>query len=88
MSSKASRQCRRRWFRDGPRPFSTVVISSDLYHVHFAAGQLSFGILESYQKTLLAIVTSIAMEMALGAGCWENGRILPAHISRASASVS
>jgi Na+-translocating ferredoxin:NAD+ oxidoreductase RnfD subunit len=30
------------------------------------AGQLSFGMLESYQKTLLAIVTSIAMEMALG----------------------
>ena len=29
-------------------------------------GQLSFGILESYPKTLLAIVTSIALEMALG----------------------
>ncbi len=30
------------------------------------AGHLSFGILESYQKTLLAIVTSIAFEMVLG----------------------
>jgi enediyne biosynthesis protein E5 len=30
------------------------------------AGHLSFGILESYQKTLLAIVTSIALELALG----------------------
>jgi enediyne biosynthesis protein E5 len=30
------------------------------------AGHLSFGILESYQKTLLAIVTSIGLELALG----------------------
>jgi enediyne biosynthesis protein E5 len=30
------------------------------------AGHLTFGILESYQKTLLAIVTSIAFELALG----------------------
>jgi Na+-translocating ferredoxin:NAD+ oxidoreductase RnfD subunit len=30
------------------------------------AGNLSFGILESYQKTLLAIVTSIVAEMVLG----------------------
>src|ERR1700690_231225 len=30
------------------------------------AGHLSFGILESYQKTLLAIVTSILMELVLG----------------------
>src|SRR5262249_881988 len=30
------------------------------------AGHLSFGILESYQKTLLAIVTSIAAELILG----------------------
>ncbi len=30
------------------------------------AGHLSFGILESYQKTLLAIVTSIALELVLG----------------------
>jgi Na+-translocating ferredoxin:NAD+ oxidoreductase RnfD subunit len=30
------------------------------------AGQLSFGMLESYQKTLLAIVTSIATELILG----------------------
>src|ERR1700678_166828 len=30
------------------------------------AGHLSFGILESYQKTLLAIVTSISMELVLG----------------------
>jgi len=29
-------------------------------------GHLSFGILESYQKTLLAIVTSIALELVLG----------------------
>jgi Na+-translocating ferredoxin:NAD+ oxidoreductase RnfD subunit len=29
-------------------------------------GHLSFGILESYQKTLLAIVTSIALELLLG----------------------
>ena len=29
-------------------------------------GHLSFGILESYQKTLLAIVTSIALELMLG----------------------
>lgn len=30
------------------------------------AGHLSFGILESYQKTLLAIVTSIVLELVLG----------------------
>jgi Na+-translocating ferredoxin:NAD+ oxidoreductase RnfD subunit len=30
------------------------------------AGHLSFGILESYQKTLIAIVTSIALELTLG----------------------
>jgi len=30
------------------------------------AGHLSFGILESYQKTLLAIVTSIALELVFG----------------------
>jgi len=30
------------------------------------AGHLSFGILESYQKTLLAILTSIALELVLG----------------------
>jgi hypothetical protein len=30
------------------------------------AGQLSFGILESYPKTLLAILTSILMELLLG----------------------
>jgi Na+-translocating ferredoxin:NAD+ oxidoreductase RnfD subunit len=30
------------------------------------AGQLSFGMLESYQKTLLAIVTAIALELLLG----------------------
>ena len=30
------------------------------------AGHLSFGILESYQKTLLAIVIAIATEMVLG----------------------
>src|ERR1043165_6019911 len=30
------------------------------------AGQLSFGILESYKKTLLAIVTSLAAELILG----------------------
>jgi len=30
------------------------------------AGHLSFGILESYQKTLLAIVTSIGLELTLG----------------------
>src|SRR5271170_3311399 len=30
------------------------------------AGHLSFGILESYQKTVLAIVTSIALELVLG----------------------
>src|SRR5580704_17675199 len=29
-------------------------------------GHLSFGILESYQKTLLAIVTSISLELVLG----------------------
>jgi enediyne biosynthesis protein E5 len=29
-------------------------------------GQLSFGILESYQKTVLAILTAIAVELALG----------------------
>src|ERR1700719_2216526 len=29
-------------------------------------GHLSFGILESYPKTLLAIITSIALELALG----------------------
>src|SRR6266852_790841 len=30
------------------------------------AGQLSFGILESYQKTVLAIATAIAAELILG----------------------
>ena len=39
------------------------------------AGQLSFGMLESYQKTLLAIVASIATELALSrifAGKWPH----------------
>ncbi len=39
------------------------------------AGQLSFGMLESYQKTLLAIVTAIATELILGrifAGKWPH----------------
>ena len=30
------------------------------------AGHLSFGILESYQKTLLAILTSIGLELVIG----------------------
>lgn len=39
------------------------------------AGQLSYGILESYEKTLLAIATSIALELILGRiflGKWLN----------------
>ena len=49
------------WFGPDNRYLAPVFITCILL-----AGHLSFGILESYQKTVLAIVTSIAAELALG----------------------
>jgi Na+-translocating ferredoxin:NAD+ oxidoreductase RnfD subunit len=52
------------------------------------AGQLSFGILESYERTLLAIVTAIATELILGRiylGKWLN--IASAYITGISVGI-
>ncbi|SRR6266849_3362817 len=49
------------WFGPENRYLAPVFITCILL-----AGHLSFGILESYQKTVLAIVTSVAAELALG----------------------
>ena len=52
------------------RYLAPVLITSILL-----AGQLGFGILESYTRTALAIVSSIALELALGrliTGRWPN----------------
>lgn len=52
------------------------------------AGQLSFGILESYERTLLAIATSIATELVLGRiflGKWVN--LASAYISGISVGI-
>ena len=58
-SSNASQK--KRWLslenRFVPPVFITIIL---------LAGHLSFGILESYQRTLLAIATSIVAEMILG----------------------
>lgn len=52
---------RAHWFSLDNRYIAPALITCILI-----AGHLSFGILESYQKTLVAIVTSIALELALG----------------------
>jgi hypothetical protein len=52
---------KKRLFRIDNRYIAPIFITCILL-----AGHLSFGILESYQKTLLAIVTSIVLELALG----------------------
>src|SRR5437899_7008580 len=51
----------KRWFSLENRYLAPAFITCILL-----AGHLSFGILESYEKTLLAIVVSIALELALG----------------------
>ena len=51
----------KRWFSLENRYLAPIFITSILL-----AGHLSFGILESYRKTLLAIVVSIATELVLG----------------------
>ena len=48
-------------------------------------GHLSFGILESYQRTLLAIVVSIATELVLGQIFFTSGCIRRARTSAESA---
>ena len=52
---------RKPWFSLDNRYIAPAFITCILL-----VGHLSFGILESYPKTLLAIVTSIALEMVLG----------------------
>src|SRR5580693_1695359 len=52
---------RKSWFSLDNRYIAPAFITCILL-----VGHLSFGILESYQKTLLAIVTSIALELILG----------------------
>src|SRR5271169_6313543 len=52
---------RKPWFSLDSRYIAPALITCILL-----VGQLSFGILESYPKTLLAIVTSIALELVLG----------------------
>ncbi|HKY06081.1 MAG TPA: hypothetical protein VJQ56_14395, partial [Blastocatellia bacterium] len=52
------------------------------------AGQLSFGILESYPKTALAIATAIGIELVLGrlfAGRWPH--LASAYISGISVGI-
>ena len=52
------------------------------------AGQISFGMLESYKKTLLAIGTAIAVELILGkifTGKWPN--VASAYISGISVGI-
>src|SRR5438128_1593447 len=51
----------KRWISLDNRYIAPIFITCILL-----AGHLSFGILESYQKTVLAIVVSIATELALG----------------------
>src|SRR5882672_1195823 len=51
----------KRWFSLENRYIAPLFITCILL-----AGHLSFGILESYKKTLLAIVVGIAAELALG----------------------
>jgi Na+-translocating ferredoxin:NAD+ oxidoreductase RnfD subunit len=51
----------KRWFSLENRYLAPIFITSILL-----AGHLSFGILESYRKTLLAIIVSIATELVLG----------------------
>jgi Na+-translocating ferredoxin:NAD+ oxidoreductase RnfD subunit len=51
----------KRWFSLENRYLAPIFITCILL-----AGHLSFGILESYKKTLLAIVVAIATEMVLG----------------------
>jgi Na+-translocating ferredoxin:NAD+ oxidoreductase RnfD subunit len=51
----------KRFFAPDNRYLAPILITCILL-----AGHLSFGILESYQKTVLAIVTSIAAELVLG----------------------
>jgi Na+-translocating ferredoxin:NAD+ oxidoreductase RnfD subunit len=46
--------------------FDNRYLAPGLITCILVAGHLSFGILESWEKTALAIVTSIAVEMALG----------------------
>ena len=60
-ASSANTPERARWFSFDNRFIPPIFITCILL-----AGQLSFGILESYPKTLLAILTSILMELVLG----------------------
>ncbi len=57
-------------------------------HVHLLVGQLSYGILESYTRTLLAIITSLVAELILGRlylGKWPN--LSSAYISGISVGI-
>src|SRR5438045_6803098 len=61
---------RRSWLNFDNRFLAPLFITCILL-----AGQLSFGILESYQKTALAILTAILTELVLGrlfAGRWPH----------------
>lgn len=48
-------------------------------------GHLSFGILESYPRTILAIVTSVALELVLEESTFISGCIQRAHTFQGSA---
>src|SRR5262249_30333627 len=61
VASSASASPWKRWFSLENRYLAPLFITCILL-----AGHLSFGILESYKKTLLAIVVSIVTEMVLG----------------------
>ena len=74
---------RRRGFRFDNRFLAPVLITCILL-----GGQLSFGILESYPKTGLAIITAIAMEMVLArllTGKWPH--LASAYISGISVGI-
>nr|MDQ3818675.1 hypothetical protein [Acidobacteriota bacterium] len=68
--TEAAEKPRASWLSFDNRFLAPVLITCILL-----GGQLSFGILESYQKTLLAILTAISIELVLGrlfAGRWPH----------------
>src|SRR6201992_1389521 len=73
----------KRFFSPSNRYLSPLLISCILL-----VGQLSYGILESYTRTLLAIVTSLVAEMVLSRvyfGKWPN--LASAYISGISVGI-
>ncbi|HKC65563.1 MAG TPA: RnfABCDGE type electron transport complex subunit D [Pyrinomonadaceae bacterium] len=82
-SVETTEKRRRAWLSFDNRFLAPVLITCILLF-----GQLSFGILESYEKTALAILTAILIELILGrlfAGRWPN--LASAYISGISVGI-